>query len=105
MYIDKIEEEIKKVHRRVPKWLRNGETQINSIILRKYLQLYEEGKPISRERLKNECEKFVNFDGNFNQMVNFGEKNHAKVFHIIGYRIYLWKPVSEFILNEYNRKR
>lgn len=51
MYIDKIEEEIKKVHRRVPKWLRNGETQINSIILRKYLQLYEEGKPISRERL------------------------------------------------------
>lgn len=74
MLIDKIEQEIKKVKRRVPKWFREGETQINSLILFKYLELHKEGKPISRNRLKYECEEFVNFDGNFNQMVNFGEK-------------------------------
>ena len=53
----------------------------------------------------SELEKadFVNFDGNFNQMVNFGEKNHAKVFHIINGKVVLWKPVSEFILFEYEK--
>lgn len=100
---DKIEAEIKKVHRRVPKWLRKSETQINSLILMKYLELYEEGKPISKIRLKNECENYLNFDSNFNQMVNFGERNHAKVFHIVNQRIVLWKPVAEFILSEYDK--
>ena len=53
--------------------------------------------------MKYECEEFVNFDGNFNQMVNFGEKNHAKVFHILNGKIVLWKPISEFILFEYEK--
>ena len=35
--------------------------------------------------------------------VNFGEKNHAKVFHIINGKVVLWKPVSEFILFEYEK--
>ena len=103
MLLDKTEQEIKKVKRRVPKWFREGETQINSLILFKYLELHKEGKPISRNRLKYECEEFVNFDGNFNQMVNFGEKNHAKVFHILNGKIVLWKPISEFILFEYEK--
>lgn len=100
---EQIKTEIEKVKRRIPVWLRKEDSQINSFILLKYLELYQEGKPISKNRLKYECETYVKFDSNFNQMVNFGVKNHAKVFHIVNQRIYLWKPVADFIIQEYNR--
>ena len=98
-----IDIEIKKIKRRIPKWFRKGETQINGLILIKYLELMKEGKPISKNRLRYECEEFVNFDSNFNQMVNFGERNHSKVFHISCGRVILWKPVADYILQEYHK--
>ncbi|MFV0155277.1 hypothetical protein ACTS9U_03895 [Empedobacter falsenii] len=98
---EQITTEIEKVKRRIPRWLRKEDSQINSFILLKYLELLEEGKPISKKRLKYECENYVRFDSNFNQMVNFGQKNHSKVFQIVNQRIYLWKPVADFILQEY----
>ncbi len=96
---DKEAIEIDKVKRKVPKWL-NSQDQICTTILTQFMQLSENGKKgVSREELKKASENHgVNdFMGNFNQMNNFGEKNHAKVFTEVGHIISLWEPVSEFV--------
>jgi hypothetical protein len=55
---------------------------------------------VRKEALKHSC-NIKKFDGNFNQMVNFGEKNHGKVFEVTGDEVRLWKEVAEFVMKEY----
>lgn len=96
---DKEAIEVDKVKRKVPKWL-NSQGQICTTILTQFMRLSENGKKgVSREELKEASENLgVNdFMGNFNQMKNFGEKNHAKVFSEDNYIITLWEPISDFV--------
>lgn len=96
--------EICKVQRRVPRWL-NNESQINSTILISFLELTEKDSNIAVERLKGRCKQISTFYENYNQMKNFGEKNHGKVFEEVEGVVHLWKPVKDFILTEYNKRK
>jgi hypothetical protein len=100
LYFDRENNEIEKVERKVPKWLKVGKTQINSIILITFLEMLEDKLYVSREKLMEKCGHLVNdFNGNFNQMAQFGKQNHGKVFEVYKNEVYLWKPVSKYILN------
>ncbi len=106
LYFEIENEEIGKVEKRIPKWLKAEKTQINSIILITFLELLEDKLYVSREKLMTECSHLVkDFKGNFNQMSHFGEKNHGKVFEVIKDEVYLWKPVSKFVKNLYKNIR
>lgn len=101
---DKEAEEIEKVKRKVPKWL-SASMQINSTILGQYMRMSQNGQtPVTREQLQTQCEDagVRDFMGNYNQMKNFGVKNHAKVFEedVTGC-VSLWEPVAQFIINSY----
>lgn len=101
-YLEKENSEIEKIYNRIPQWLRKGKTQINSIILITFLELLNEEKYVSKEDLRNACTPLVkDFSGNYNQMVNFGEKNHGKVFEHDKDTVRLWEPIANFVLNEY----
>lgn len=95
-----MEEEIAKVERRVPKWLKKPE-QINAIILTFYMKLSLNGTVrVTPEQLRNTCESngVEKFAGNYSQMKNFGVSNHAKVFsELTDGSIVLWEPISNFI--------
>lgn len=100
------EKEIEKVIKRVPGWLSKGYTQINSVILLKFLELTKEKNAISLPDLEEECSQLIDkgkFNSNFTQMKNFGKKNHGKVFETKNDEIFLWKPVAEFILTKYEK--
>ncbi|MEO1927247.1 MAG: hypothetical protein ABGX26_00970 [Nautiliaceae bacterium] len=103
---ENIENEIEKVKSRVPRWFKHKD-QINSKILITFLELSDlNSKSISKEYLKAYFKKNypnINFEKNYNQMKNFGEKNHAKVFEEEKNFITLWKPVSAFIVEEYKK--
>ena len=92
--------EIEKVKRKIPKWIEKP-FQINSRILNLYMLLSKNGSyPVSRIVLKEEFEKKYNnpFESNYNQMKNFGIKNHAKVFTESKEGIIsLWEPVATFV--------
>ena len=94
--------EIKKVQKRVPRWFKRPH-QINSTILLSFLELSEQFDDVTVEMLRDKCRNISDFEGNFNQMKNFGEKNHGKVFELKSGKIYLWKPVEQFILDKYNK--
>lgn len=101
------DQEVEKVKRRVPKWFKKP-SQCNSTILFKYLELSEKKQRISLKTLKADCKSVNGFDGNYNQMKNFGEKNHGKVFEEFEEKdryVTLWEPVREFILQLYNEHK
>ena len=100
--ITSLQEEKKKVEKRVPKWFRNPQ-QINSKILMRYLELSKSDPFLTQNKLREKCEDIKDFDGNYNQMKNFGPKNHGKVFEENGGCIELWEPVKEFILDQYEQ--
>lgn len=102
--------EIEKVKRRVPSWIKKP-SQINSRILNLYMTLSQNGNDrVTYCQLKRsfECQYSQDkgkFDRNYNQMKNYGLKNHGKVF--IEYQdksIVLWKPIADFIRRQYNHK-
>lgn len=97
------QQEVKKVLGRLQKWFRNPR-QYNSTILFSYLRLAEVSQKVSVEDLKNECGAINDFYGNYNQMKNFGEKNHGKVFEERDGYVTLWEPVKETILKMYKEK-
>lgn len=101
---DAIRKEIEKVKTRVPKWLKNKE-QINTRILLNYFKLLRKNEKVLYNDLKNECMKIPTFETNYDQMKNFGEKNHAKVFEENNYEIHLWEPVKKYIIDEYNAQQ
>ena len=98
-------EEIKKVHRKVPRWL-NNPSQYNYKILTTFMQLSNNNSiPISISLL----EKHSNIENNkfishFNQMKIISEKNHAKVFDESYGEVKLWEPVADFIVKLYKQK-
>jgi hypothetical protein len=96
------EAEIDKVKRKVPRWLNNPH-QINSRILISFMDLLKENDYVEYDQLYNRCIEIETFEKNFNQMKNFGEKNHGKVFDQIDEKVYLWKPVREFVTEEYRK--
>jgi hypothetical protein len=99
---EKIDFEVQKVTRRIPKWFRNP-SQVNSTILLSYLKLLERNQKVSIQMLRNECNSMLDFNGNYNQMKNFGEKNHGKVFEEIDGHITIWEPVRDCILDFYKK--
>jgi len=99
---DRINNEIEKIQKRVPKWF-NKPNQKNTRILISFMELLGEKDYVDYVILKEECKSIENFVTNFPKMKDFGEKNHGKVFHQDDSRIYLWKPVREFVTKEYKK--
>ncbi len=96
-------EEIKKVHRKVPRWL-NNPSQYNYKILTTFMQLSNNNSiPVSVSLLKKHS-NIEKFDSNFNQMKIISEKNHAKVFDESYGEVKLWEPVADFIVKLYEQK-
>ncbi|MDR3046618.1 MAG: hypothetical protein LBU51_03265 [Bacteroidales bacterium] len=94
--------EINKIHQRIPNWF-NSPNQINSTVLINFMQLKDANGSVSYSDLEQRCKSIKKFKGNFDQMINFGQKNHGKVFEWSGTNIDLWQPVSVFIENEYKK--
>ncbi len=94
--------EIKKVKRRVPKWMKNT-SQNNYKILATYMHLSSNGTiPIHiSELLKYSELDSQKFFSNFNHMKTISEKNYAKVFSETDKMVILWNPVKEFIQETY----
>ena len=99
----KEEFQIKKVRRNVPKWFHLKPTQINSQILLNFLEIYSDNNIVKIETLKQKCSHLKTFQTNFSKMIDFTEKNNGKVFNVEGNKIYLWSPVKDFILSEYEK--
>jgi len=96
------DEEIKKIQRRVPKWM-NNPNQYNAKILNSFMKLSHNNEfPISVSTLQKHSGLNSDiFYKNYNQMKNIGERNHGKVFEEENGNIKLWEPVAEFIINLY----
>lgn len=97
---EQVRVEIAKIESRIPKWF-NNPGQINSRILIRFVELMNDEGKVVRSALENRCKDIIRFDGNYNQMKNFGDKNHGKVFEEVDGVIELWEPVEEFVLAEY----
>ena len=95
--------EFLKVQNRLPNWFKKKD-QYNSRILYAFLRLYDINEIVSYEELKNEAH-FNTFKSNFDQMKNFGEKNHGKIFEQIDSNVYLWDYVKELVLDTYEKYR
>jgi len=98
---DYIETEIEKVKRRVPRWL-NKPNQTNSRILIKVMEQLSQKDSVSFSVIEKLCENIDKFRGNFEQMANFGAKNHGKVFERNGDVLTLWSPVKDFVKESYS---
>ena len=101
---DEKQQEIWKVERRIPRWFKKP-YQYNTQILVAFMKLLGDGKSVSYFDLQTACRQIKTFEGNYNQMKNFGISNHAKVFEEAGGRITLWEPVREFVKNEYIKSK
>ena len=99
------EDEIQKVFRKVPRWIKNP-SQYNSKILDTYMSLSNNNKnPVELVLLEaGSGLKERKFLTNYTQMKIIAEKNHAKVFTEKNDMVYLWEPVSEFIEDVYEGK-
>jgi hypothetical protein len=94
-------QEIRKIERKIPRWFEEKE-QINSKILYAFIRLHEQNNGmVTYEQLEKNA-KIPKFKGNFDQMKNFGIKNHGKIFEQVGQNIYLWEKVEDIIWNYYN---
>ncbi|MBR0030895.1 MAG: hypothetical protein IJP61_01190 [Treponema sp.] len=95
--------EILKVKNRLPNWFKNKK-QYNSRILYAYLNLYNtDTKFVFYNDLEKESALASNFKGNFDQMKNFGIKNHGKIFEQIDDKVYLWDKVKDIVLQMYGQ--
>ena len=93
---DNHKKEIEKIERRINGWFLNRE-QTNSKILYAFIKLYKQNNgTVTYEQLEKEAD-IKKFKGNFDQMKNFGEKNHGKIFEQIGNNIKLWEEVENII--------
>lgn len=97
------EKEIKKVKRKVPLWMKR-QHQYNYIILSTYMVLSNSNEvPILLTQLEKKSGLDpVLFYRHYNLMKNIFEKNHAKVFTEDEGKVFLWKPVSKFIIEVFN---
>jgi len=100
----KFNNEIEKVHRKVPRWLKNP-SQYNYKILTAYMKLSKNNTtPIKVSLLeKHSGIKNNKFTSHFNQMKIIAKKNHAKVFDEANGEVKLWEPVANFIVELYKQ--
>jgi hypothetical protein len=97
-----IEEEIRKVARKLPKWAQN-QGQINSKILTLFLTLKREGQQkITEDMLSDNYGDISEFYRNYPQMKGISPKNHAKVFESRLGVVEIWEPVKSYVA-EYER--
>ena len=101
---DKVECEIEKLKKRVPRWKQKPD-QINSRILSLYMRMSNGASSrVTHNQLKEQFETLYDdpFETNYAQMKFFGLKNHGKVFteHSDG-TISLWYPIAGFIKDIY----
>ena len=96
--------EIQKVHRKVPRWLKNP-SQYNYKILTAFMTISNNNTtPISISLLEKHSNIEDNkFTSHFNQMKIISERNHAKVFDEAYGEVKLWKPIASFIINLYKQ--
>ena len=95
--------EILKVKSRLPNWFRNKK-QYNSKILYAFLRLYDSKSGfVLYEDLEKESCIGPKFKSNFEQMKNFGIKNHGKIFEQIDDKVYLWCNVKDYVLELYEQ--
>jgi len=92
-----LQNEIAKVKRKVPKWMKKTH-QYNYHILKAFMELSDN----NAERVEvDTLEKYVDigqaFLANYNNLKTISEKNHGKVFEEIDREVELWEPVAEFI--------
>jgi len=96
--------EVQKVYRKVPRWLKNP-SQYNYKILTTYMTLSNNNStPISLSLLEKHSNIEDNkFTSHFNQMKIISERNHAKVFDEVYGEVKLWAPVADFIIDLYKQ--
>lgn len=94
--------QIEKAKRKLQLWATN-KTSIPALILIGYLSLKRPGsiavinKKILEEAFKAHSNSST-FSKNFDQMKNFSEKNHAKIFDVSPRGlITIWSPVEEYV--------
>ena len=100
-----VRREIKRAQQKLLRWAKN-QNQINTTILNSFLALRCRGHtsivPADIQKEYAKKKPADTFEKNFNQMVNFGERNHAKVFERINGRVEIWSPIAEDV-EEYKR--
>jgi len=99
------EDEIEKIHRKIPQWL-DKPHQINHQILVTFMKLSNCNEtPISLSTLEKNCDiDSKKFNSNFDQMKIISKKNNGKVFEEENGDVSLWKPISEFVVSEYKKR-
>jgi len=99
------DEEIKKVKRKVPLWMKR-QHQYNYIILSTYMKISNNDEaPILLSSLEKESGmNSMLFYRHYNLMKNIFEKNHAKVFVEENEKVSLWSPVTEFIIETFKNE-
>lgn len=92
--------EIEKVRRKVPKWLRKKH-QFNYQILNTYMAISNGNteEVLLDDLVKHSKIEPKTFLGHYNGMKTISEHNHAKIFEENNKMITLWEPVSAFIEN------
>jgi hypothetical protein len=98
--LDTKEIEIDKVQRKLPKWFRNP-NYICSQILINFLELDSGLNYVDYDKLSHSCRHIKTFKSNFAQMINFGEKNHGKVFEKTNSIVTIWNPIKADVMFEY----
>jgi hypothetical protein len=98
-----IDDEVKKIQNRIPKWFQN-KNQYNSRILYAFIKLVNNKDGfVFLSDLQKEA-SFKTFMENYNQMKNFGEKNHGKIFEERDDgKVYFWNEVKDYIWNYYEK--
>ncbi len=96
--LDNNQDEVDKVKRKVPKWMKKIH-QSNYKILEAYMKLSDNNETsiaVSELEEYSEIEPKI-FLGHYNAMKTISKKNHAKVFEENHKEVSLWKPVAGFI--------
>lgn len=98
-------DEIKKVKRKVPKWMKKTH-QYNYKILEAYMILSKNNlHPIHLENFEEYVDIGKVFLGHYNGLKTISEKNHAKVFNEKDSMVELWEPVAEFIMELFQNEQ
>lgn len=99
---DLIQNEIRKVNKRVRRWAINQQ-QINAKILTLFLNLERVGtNNITQQMLLQAYNNQAEFNRNFQQMKEITPNNHGKVFDVENDVVKIWEPVQD-VVNEYKR--
>ena len=97
--LEKVDNEIKKVKRKVPLWLEKT-NQLNYKILKTFMNLSNNNSHyvnITTLESHSKIQDPKKFLANYNLLKTISEKNHAKVFEEKNGQVTLWAPVSDIV--------